>query len=89
MEDAATVEISRAQLWQWLRHGAKLLDGRRVNQELISGLIEDELKKIKVSIAPGEQSGRKFDEAEQVFRKLVFDKEFHAFMTTLAYEYLD
>jgi malate synthase len=89
MEDAATVEISRAQLWQWLRHGAKLLDGRRVNQELISGLIEDELKKIKVSIGPDDQSGRRFDEAEQVFRKLVFDQEFYAFMTTLAYEYLD
>lgn len=89
MEDAATVEISRAQLWQWLRHEAKMSDGRRVTQELVSSLIDDELKKIKASIPTAEQSGRKFDEAEQVFRKLVLDKEFHAFMTTLAYEYLD
>jgi malate synthase len=89
MEDAATVEISRAQLWQWLRHGAKMTDGRTISHDLVSDLIEDELNKIKDSIPHDQMSGRKFEEAQRVFRKLVFDPVFQDFMTTLAYEELD
>lgn len=89
MEDAATVEISRAQLWQWLRHGAKMADGRTVSHGLVSDLIEEEMGKIKDSTPPNPTSGRKFEEAQRIFRRLVFDEVFHDFMTTLAYEELD
>ena len=43
MEDAATAEISRAQLWQWIRHGASLADGRRITLEMVNGMIAEEV----------------------------------------------
>ena len=50
MEDAATAEISRAQLWQWIRHGATLADGRRMTRELYASLVPEELEKIRALV---------------------------------------
>src|SRR5215471_15784179 len=49
MEDAATAEISRAQIWQWIRHGAKLADGRLVERDLCHDMIAEELQKLRAS----------------------------------------
>src|SRR5207302_10579754 len=53
MEDAATAEISRAQLWQWIRHRAKLDDGRIVDAALCSVMLDEELAKLRKAAGDG------------------------------------
>jgi malate synthase len=85
MEDAATAEISRAQVWQWLKHGARLKDGRLVDRALCEKLIEDDLAMNRVAL--GEAFSRsKFEEAAQLFAELIFADEFPEFLTLPAYE---
>jgi len=83
MEDAATAEISRAQVWQWLRHGAKLNDGRNITRELVSQAIREEVAKLKERLGPG-----KFDSAAELFEKMMLGGEFPDFMTLSAYQQL-
>src|SRR6184192_2750948 len=64
MEDAATAEISRAQIWQWIRHGAKLDDGRVVDAALCRALLEEELGKLR-TVAEGDS---RYDDAAELFR---------------------
>ncbi len=69
MEDAATAEISRAQVWQWIRHPKGVLnDGRKVTLELVNQLIEEELEKIKVHIGNERYVNGRFEEATELFR---------------------
>jgi malate synthase len=82
MEDAATAEISRAQVWQWAKHGAKLDDGRLVTPELVKTIIAQELARL------GESKG-KFTVAAEIFGKMMLDGDFSEFLTLPAYEYLD
>src|SRR6202012_3949013 len=63
MEDAATAEISRAQVWQWRRHGSTLDDGRKVDSALIRSTLEDELGKIKHGMDPGAWAKFRYDDA--------------------------
>jgi malate synthase len=79
MEDAATAEISRAQVWQWLKHGAKLEDGRPVTPELVKQAIADVLAKF---------TGGQFELAAQLFEKMMLSGEFSEFLTLPAYRYL-
>ena len=60
MEDAATAEISRAQIWQWLYHGAKLDDGRKVTAELFRVVLADEMAKLHQSIGPTNYNSGRF-----------------------------
>ena len=83
MEDAATAEISRAQVWQWLRHGARLSDGRNITRELVSQVIGEELVKLKARSGTG-----KFDSAAQLFERMMTGGDFPDFMTLSAYEQL-
>ncbi|GIN87952.1 malate synthase [Heyndrickxia sporothermodurans] len=86
MEDAATAEISRAQLWQWIRHPkGRLEDGRKVSYELYEQLKEDEIEKIKRDY--GEATDR-LDEAVQLFDLLITSDEFTDFLTIPGYELL-
>ncbi|HMV67062.1 MAG TPA: malate synthase A [Myxococcota bacterium] len=78
MEDAATAEISRAQLWQWARHGAALDDGRVVTPDLIRTLLAEELP----GLPPGPTLGR----AADLFLELVLARELAPFLTLAAYE---
>src|ERR1019366_8772588 len=71
MEDAATAEISRAQLWQWLHHGAKLADGRTVTAELYDGLLAAELVKIKGEIGAERYDRGNFPKAIELFMKMI------------------
>jgi malate synthase len=87
MEDAATAEISRAQVWQWLRHGARLKDGRTVDRALCEKLIASELAKQRAAL--GDAFPRsKFEDAAKLFAELVFAEEFPEFLTLPAYERL-
>jgi len=86
MEDAATAEISRSQIWQWIRSPkGELADGRKVTVELFRTLLAEELR--KVSSAPGALGG-KYDEAAWLLDRLVADDEFVDFLTEPAYEFV-
>jgi malate synthase len=88
MEDAATAEISRAQVWQWVKHQAKLSDGRPITRELFHRTLEEELAKLKERL--GEKySASKFDLAAKLFSQMIDNPEFPQFLTLPAYEYID
>jgi len=82
MEDAATAEISRSQVWQWLRHKAKLEDGRPIDVTLTQRLLEEELTQLKAS-AP---AGHRYDEAARLFADLAEAPDFVDFLTLPAYD---
>ena len=86
MEDAATAEISRAQLWQWLHHGAKLDDGRPVDVELTRRTIADELDKWRERIGSERFSAGRYEEAASILRELVEAPQFIDFLTLPAYD---
>ncbi len=80
MEDAATAEISRSQVWQWVRHGAKLNDGRRVTAELVRDLIALETEKLRDK--PG------IALASQLFESMIVKPEFTEFLTLVGYDHI-
>ncbi|MGQ0613902.1 MAG: malate synthase A [Planctomycetaceae bacterium] len=88
MEDAATAEISRAQVWQWLRHPkGRLEDGQRVTPVLVGAILREELDQIETSLPPGADHSR-LREAAQLFLQIVTAQEFVEFLTLPAYERL-
>jgi malate synthase len=84
MEDVATAEISRSQIWQWLHHGAKLEDGRAVTKELVRQITDEELAKL-----PAGDADRRFTEAREVFDQVALADEFVDFLTWPAYDLVD
>ena len=88
MEDAATAEISRTQLWQWIRHGAKLDDGRVVTTELFSEILKEELLVIENTVGSDAFANGKFKEAIELFTELSTSTTFEEFLTLPAYEQL-
>jgi malate synthase len=89
MEDAATAEISRAQVWQWARHGAKLEDGRPVTPELVKETISQELAKMRERAGTDRFEKGKYHQAAGLFGKMMLSGEFNEFLTLPAYEFLD
>ncbi len=90
MEDTATVEISRAQVWQWIRHPKGILtDGRKVTPELFRALGKEELEKIKDLVGEGVYATRKYQQAFNLLDKIITDEKFVEFLTLPAYQYLD
>jgi len=84
MEDAATAEISRAQVWQWIRHSRGLLDdGRKVTKELFRRVLDEELAKVR------RFASDRFDVARELFDQITTDDEFVEFLTLPGYEKLD
>jgi malate synthase len=86
MEDAATAEISRAQVWQWLYHRAKLADGREVTPELFESVLKDEMAKVREAIGPSVYDKGRFAEAIGLFRDMSLAHEFAEFLTIPAYK---
>jgi malate synthase len=84
MEDAATAEICRAQVWQWVRHGAKLNDGRTVTADLVKRTIADVAESLRGSIG-GEQLAR----AARTYEQMMTSGDFPEFLTLVAYDYID
>ncbi len=86
MEDAATAEISRSQIWQWIRSPKGVLDdGRKVTLELFRTLLAEELKSVKAQLG---DSGR-FDDAARLFERLTADDRYEQFLTIPAYRLID
>jgi malate synthase len=83
MEDAATAEISRAQLWQWIHHGAHLNDGRKVDFALCDAMIQEELEKNLKTADPVRRAA--YEKSAQLMRDLIRSKQFVDFLTIPAY----
>jgi malate synthase len=89
MEDAATAEISRAQLWQWIHHHAKLNDGREITLDLCLKTIDEELAKMKQLAGDAQFNAGRYQEAATILRELIRSQKFIEFLTLPAYEKLD
>ncbi|MCI5083718.1 MAG: malate synthase A, partial [Saprospiraceae bacterium] len=88
MEDAATAEISRTQVWQWIHRGGQLEDGRPVTFELYEQLREEELEKIKAYVGQEQYEKGRFAEATELFDELISNEDYKEFLTLPAYQYL-
>jgi malate synthase len=89
MEDAATAEISRSQVWQWIRSPkGKLDDGRKVTKEMVAAMIPEEMQKIRELLGPAFGEGR-YDDAAKIFADLVDNDTFVEFLTIPAYDRID
>ena len=89
MEDAATAEISRTQVWQWIHAGAKLEDGRVITKEFYEALLPEELEKIRDYVGAEAYRNGRFDEAVKLLSRLVGEEEYTEFLTLPAYELID
>ena len=81
MEDAATAEICRSQVWQWVRHGAKMSDGRTVTAAFVLEATRQQVEKFR--------GQGKFDVAAKIFEEMMTSPEMADFLTLKAYDYID
>jgi len=88
MEDAATAEISRAQVWQWIRHQSKLDDGRLVDVPLCRQIVAEELDKTKAMVGAARFNAGRYQDAAKLFQDLIEQPEFAEFLTLSAYDRL-
>ena len=90
MEDAATAEISRSQIWQWIRSPKGVLDdGRKVTVELVRKLLAEEFPKVKTYLGEQAYSAGKYEEGAKLFERITTDDAYVEFLTLPAYEKLD
>jgi malate synthase len=90
MEDAATTEISRSQIWEWIHHPKGILeDGRKVTVALFQELAKDELEKIRATVGEQQFTSRKFQTAAEILDNIITDDQFVEFLTLPAYRYLN
>ena len=90
MEDAATTEIARSQIWQWLHSSKAVLDdGRTIDTNLFHQLMTEELDKIKTAIGAQQYASRRFQTAAELIDKIITDDQFVEFLTLPAYQYLN
>ncbi len=86
MEDAATAEISRAQVWQWIHHQAPLDDGTTVSPERFGAVVAEEMDRIRAEVGEERFSTGEFPEARALFERLSLAPRFEEFLTVPAYE---
>jgi malate synthase len=89
MEDAATAEISRASIWQWIQHGKSLDNGQQVTKELFESYLKEEVEVVKQEIGEERYQAGRFEEAAQLMAKLTTSDELTNFLTIPGYDYLD
>ncbi|HEY8552694.1 MAG TPA: malate synthase A, partial [Thermaerobacter sp.] len=89
MEDAATAEIARAQVWQWTYHGARLDGGPTVTAELVRRIADEEMESIRQAVGDDFFRNGRFDEARELFERVALDRDFIEFLTIPAYERID
>ena len=89
MEDAATAEISRTQIWQWIRHGVKLDDGREVTPELVRQVLDEETGKIREQVGDEIWQAGRPRETREIFEKVALSPNLIEFLTLPAYRFLD
>jgi len=88
MEDAATAEISRTQVWQWIKNGSKLNDGRTVTYELFKQILPSELENVKAYIGETDYNSTTMKQAIELFDQLVQQGDYKEFLTLGAYNYI-
>jgi len=84
MEDAATAEISRAQVWQWVHYGITLADGQQATPELLNRLIDEEMTRVRAEVGAAAFDQGRFNEAVRLFRDLSLCGNFEDFLTVPA-----
>jgi malate synthase len=89
MEDAATAEISRTQIWQWVHHGSLLEDGRPITVELVRQFLDEETAKIRQRVGEEVWEAGRPAETRELFDRVALSGELIEFLTIPAYEYLD
>ena len=89
MEDAATAEISRSQIWQWVHNGTKLDDGTVIDRDLVVKILDEELAKIRAEVGEETWEAGRPEETRLVFEAVSLGDEFPDFLTEIAYELLD
>lgn len=85
MEDAATAEISRSQIWQWVRHSAKTKEGRTITPDYVSSILDDEISKLRRELGD-KYSKSQFEAAKNLLAGTILGKDYADFLTTLCYE---
>ncbi len=88
MEDDATAEISRTQLWQWIKAGAKTENGETITPDYVHRLIPQELNKIQQYVGKSAFANGRYLEAIALFKELIFAEQYEEFLTTSAYKLL-
>ena len=89
MEDAATAEISRAQLWQWIRHGARTADGAPVTAARFDATLREELAVIAREVGAERFRAGRYEAAARLFGDMIKKADFDEFLTLPAYAILD
>ncbi len=89
MEDAATAEISRSQVWQWVHHGVKLAEGSTVTPDLVRKVRGEELTKIRTLVGDANYAQGRYDDAASLFDEVALSKDFVEFLTLPGYARLD
>ena len=89
MEDAATAEISRSQLWQWIRHGATLDDGTTVTRDLVRDVLDEETARIREEVGEETWAAGRPEETREVFERVALSEDFPEFLTLIAYDKID
>ncbi|HME10560.1 MAG TPA: hypothetical protein VKG25_26130, partial [Bryobacteraceae bacterium] len=89
MEDAATAEICRAQVWQWVKHGAKMKDGRAVDAAFVKQVIAEQTEKIRQELGPEQFGKTKFPKAKMLYEEMMTSSDFPDFLTLGAYDNID
>jgi malate synthase len=89
MEDVATAEISRSQVWQWVHQSAKLDEGPTVDADLVREVADDEMSKLRERYGEEVWAKARFPEARKAFEEVALSKEFHPFLTLVALSYID
>jgi len=90
MEDAATAEISRSQVWQWVVSPKGVLDdGRKVTAEMVRGMIAEELLKVKATVSAQGEDTATYDQAAVIFDRMSLTPEYPEFLTLPLYEAMD
>jgi malate synthase len=89
MEDAATAEICRAQVWQWCRHGVRLAGGPTVTEDLVIRVVDEEIAGLRAALGEGLFDGGRFDDARDLFLRVALGEPFTEFLTVPAYDLID
>ena len=89
MEDAATAEISRSQIWQWVHHGVTTVEGNTVTGEFVERLAAAEAARLREEYGDEVYTSARFPEAQQLFEAVALADEFPDFLTLPAYEILE
>jgi malate synthase len=88
MEDAATAEISRSQIWQWVHLGASTDSGVKVDRDLIDNIADEELQRIRAEIGDSAFAAGHFEAARDLFEEVALSEDFPDFLTLPAYDLL-